>query len=94
MEMPKILTELGINAGLIVAGLFGSLLNLNKSSAKRLGPALLSLATGVGSANYLTPVVIDVLNINGRNFEFGIAFIMGYLGLNGIEYAIGKLLKK
>jgi hypothetical protein len=90
--MKELLTEVGINAGLITSGLFGSLLNIKKDASRRLSTVLLSIGTGVGSANYLTPIVVDVININSRNFEFGVAFILGYLGLTGIEFAIMKVL--
>ena len=90
--MKELLTEVGINAGLITSGLFGSLLNIKKDASRRLSTVLLSIGTGVGSANYLTPIVVDFININNRNFEFGVAFILGYLGLNGIEFAIKKLI--
>jgi hypothetical protein len=90
--MKELLTEVGINAGLITSGLFGSLLNIKKDASRRLSTVLLSIGTGVGSANYLTPIVVDIININNRNFEFGVAFILGYLGLTGIEFAIMKVL--
>jgi hypothetical protein len=88
--MKEILAELGINASLIVAGLFGSLLTVKRDASKRIGEVLLSIAAGVGSANYLTPIVIDFIDIKNRNMEFGIAFILGYIGLNGIEYVIRR----
>jgi hypothetical protein len=90
--MKELLTEVGINAGLITSGLFGSLLNIKKDASRRLSTVLLSIGTGVGSANYLTPIVVDIINIDNRNFEFGVAFILGYLGLTGIEFAIMKVL--
>ena len=91
--MKELLSEIGINAGLITSGLFGSLLNIKKDASTRISTVLFSIIAGVGSANYITPIVIDFINIHNRNFEFGIAFILGYLGLNGIEFAIKKLIK-
>ena len=88
----NILQEVGINAGLIVSGLFGSLLTIKKGAATRLSSVLISIATGVGSANYITPVVVDSLSIQNNNLTFGIAFILGFLGLRGIEYAIAKIM--
>ena len=88
----NILQEVGINAGLIVSGLFGSLLTIKKGAATRLSSIALSIAAGVGSANYITPVVVDSLNVTNHNLTFGIAFILGFLGLSGIDYAIKKLL--
>lgn len=88
----NILQEIGINAGLIVSGLFGSLLTIKKGHATRLSSVALSIATGVGSANYITPIVVDFVGIQSQNLMFGVAFILGFLGLSGIDFAIKKLL--
>lgn len=90
--MKELLAEIGLNIGLIVSGLFGSILTLKRTAGQTLGTTLISILTGVGSANYLTPIFIDLLNIQTNNLKFGIAFLLGYLGLNGIEYAINRLL--
>lgn len=90
--MKEFLAEIGMNAGLIVAGLFGSLLTLKSGASKRLGSALISIGTGVGSANYLTPIVVDLIHVQSRNLEFGIAFILGYLGLNGIDFLARRIM--
>lgn len=92
--MREILAEIGLNVGLMVSGLFGSLVTIKRGSGETIFTAIISIATGVGSANYLTPVLIELLNVQSENSKFGIAFILGYLGLNGIEYAIGRLLKQ
>ena len=88
----NLLQEVGINAGLIVSGLFGSLLTIKKGANARLGGIAVSIATGIGSANYITPIVVDTLGISNQNLTFGIAFILGFLGLTGIEYAIKKFM--
>ena len=88
----NLLQEVGINAGLVVSGLFGSLLTIKKGASARLGSIAVSISTGVGSANYLTPVVVDSLSIDNQNLTFGIAFILGFLGLSGIEYAIKRFM--
>ena len=92
MAIENVLQEVGINAGLIVSGLFGSLLTIKKGHATRLSSIALSIAAGVGSANYITPVVVDSLHLTNQNITFGIAFILGFLGLSGIDFAIKKLL--
>lgn len=92
MAVENFLQEVGINAGLIVSGLFGSLLTIKKGQAARLGGVITSIAAGVGSANYMTPVVVDLINLKNQNLTFGIAFILGFLGLTGIDYAIAKLM--
>lgn len=92
MAVENILQEVGINAGLIVSGLFGSLLTIKKGHATRMSSVALSIAAGVGSANYITPVVVDSLSLTNQNLTFGIAFILGFLGLSGIDYAIKKIM--
>lgn len=88
----NLLQEVGINAGLIVSGLFGSLLTIKQGASARLGSIAISITTGVGSANYITPIVVDTIGIDNQNLTFGIAFILGFLGLTGIEYAIKKFI--
>ena len=90
--MRELLNEIGLNIGLIVSGFFGSLLTLKENKKRTFGTTMISIATGVGSANYLTPIIVDTLNIHADNFKFGIAFLLGYLGLSGIEYAINKFI--
>lgn len=90
MSEVNFLQEVGINAGLVVSGLFGSLLTIKKGDATKLSSVAISITTGVGSANYITPIVVDSLGITNHNLTFGIAFILGFLGLRGIEMVIEK----
>ena len=90
MAEVNFLQEVGINAGLVVSGLFGSLLTIKKGDATKLSSVAISITTGVGSANYITPIVVDSLGITNHNLTFGIAFILGFLGLRGIEMVIEK----
>lgn len=90
--MKQLLHDLGINLGLSFAGFAGSLVMIGKKefSWKK---AIISIPSGVFSANYLTPIVVDGLGMNGGNAEYGIAFIMGYLGLKGTEIVSNKFIK-
>ena len=72
-----------------VAGLFGSLLFLGKEDAKNIKQSLFAIITGTASANYLTPVVMEITKIENTKYENGIAFILGFIGLKGVE-AISK----
>jgi|688.fasta_scaffold08347_13 hypothetical protein len=89
--MSNNLQEIGINVGLIISGLFGSLLTIKKGAANRIGSTVMSVMGGVGSANYLTPVVIDLLSIP-TDYSYGIAFLLGFIGLRGIEAIAKKLM--
>lgn len=91
--MGDILKDLGINIGLSVAGFFGSLLLIGKTSAFDLRTTFTSIIAGVTSANYITPMVVDLLKIKGESYTFSIAFLMGFLGLRGVEVLSNKLLK-
>lgn len=91
--MNDILRDIGINVGLIVAGFFGSLLMINKDSSENLKQTLISMVAGVASANYLTPIVIDMFSIQKQTYTLSIAFILGFLGLKGIELIVSKFVK-
>jgi len=77
------LEELGINLGLSVAGFFGSVFFIEKG--KDLRETLVAMCGGVASANYLTPVVSDWFGIDKINHQFSVAFILGFMGLKGVE---------
>jgi len=83
------LEELGINLGLSVAGFFGSIFFIEKG--KDLRETLVSMCGGVASANYLTPVVSDWFGIDKINHQFSVAFILGFMGLKGVERIAHKL---
>jgi hypothetical protein len=86
------LKEYGIDVGLLISGLFGSILLTSKDSARNLGKTISSLVGGAASANYITPVVISITKLNDTHFHYGIAFLLGFLGLKGIEFFSNKLL--
>lgn len=83
------LEELGINLGLSVAGFFGSIFFIEKG--KDLRETLVAMCGGVASANYLTPVVSDWFGIDKLNHQFSVAFILGFMGLKGVERIAHKL---
>jgi hypothetical protein len=83
------LEELGINLGLSVAGFFGSVFFIEKG--KDLRETLVAMCGGVASANYLTPVVSDWFGIDKINHQFSVAFILGFMGLKGVEKMAHKL---
>jgi hypothetical protein len=88
------LRDLGINIGLIVAGFAGSLMTVKKDGHKDWFTTITSLMAGTLSANYLTPVVIDLLSIGNSNTQYAAAFVLGFLGLHGVEYVINRIWPK
>lgn len=88
--MIEFIKELGINIGISIAGLFGSLLMIGKKSAQNLRTTIFSMISGVASANYLTPVILDLTSLDGK-YQFSVAFVLGFLGLKSVEIAVNRL---
>ena len=86
------LKEYGIDVGLLVSGLFGAILLTSKGSAMNLPRTVSSLIGGAASANYITPIVVNVAKLDNTHYHYGIAFLLGFLGLKCIEYFSKKLL--
>jgi hypothetical protein len=97
------LKRLGIDIGLVISGVFGALLmsgnNTLKSTDFTLRGAinntisvLSSLIAGAASANYLTPIVVDIFNIKESHYNYGTAFLLGFIGLKGVESISKRLL--
>lgn len=85
------LKEAGINVSLMIAGFFGSLLSVKGDAHKDWGTTITSVLAGTLSANYLTPLVIDWFQMSNQNKQFATAFLLGFLGLRGVEFAMAKL---
>lgn len=86
------LTSLGIDITLMLAGMFGSLLMISKKSAYNIKASLIGVASGTLAANYLTIVAIEIFDLEGRS-QYGVAFLLGYFGLKGVETLIQKITK-
>jgi hypothetical protein len=82
------LQELGINIGLLISGFFGSLLTLGRHRNWR--TAVVAVLSGMGSSNYLTPIVIDLSPVMEHS-QYAVAFVLGFLGLRGVELITDKL---
>lgn len=86
------LKEYGIDVGLLISGLFGAILLTSKGSAMNLAKTISSLIGGAASANYVTPILVKVTNLSDSHYQHGIAFLLGFLGLKGVEYFSSKLI--
>jgi hypothetical protein len=88
------LKKIGIDVGLLTSGLFGAILLVSRNSAENLRTTVLSIVGGAASANYVTPIVLDILKINTERAGYGIAFLLGFLGLKGVEILSEKVFGK
>jgi len=92
--MKDFLMNIGLNVGLAVSGFFGSLMLVGKQKNYDLREQIFSVIGGTMSANYLTPVVIDTLNLDGDSLQYGFAFVIGFGGLKVVEYLYEKYFSK
>ena len=88
------LHKVGIEIGFLISGLFGAVLMATRNSKTDIKSITLSLVGGLSSANFLTPVIVDTLNVTNVKHQNGIAFIAGFLGLKLVEIVSEKLLEK
>ena len=92
--MEKQLISYGIEVGLLISGFFGSLLLVSKNASQKVGSTIASLLAGTACANYLTPVVINFVPESARGQgKYAVAFMMGFMGLKGLELMIEKVVK-
>lgn len=88
--MKDILHSLGIDITFSAAGFLGSAIMFYNKKKKTLGGAFIAFTSGILCANYVTPVITASLGLEGEKMERGMAFILGFIGLQGVEYLINK----
>jgi len=82
----------GIEVGLLVSGFFGALMMVGRRGAQRIWPTVASILAGTACANYLTPVVLHFAPaaIQESRGKYAAAFVMGFIGLKGLELIVNK----
>ena len=85
------LKDEGIDLGLALAGLFGAIMTSSKQQ-QNLPATIASLLGGAASANYITPLVLKMANLDGHDFGYAIAFLLGFLGLRAVENLANKMI--
>ena len=86
--MTDFLKDVGIDIGLAISGFFGSLLTVGRH--KDWKTAAIAILSGMGSSTYLTPLVIDLMP-SATSSQYAVAFVLGFLGLRGVELITEKL---
>ena len=86
--------DIGITISFLISGLFGAILMVSNNAQSNLKSAMLSIIGGMASANYLTPVMIEMLGLKEAKLQNGLAFIIGFLGLKLVEVLSNKFLKQ
>ena len=88
------LQKYGIQIGFLFSGLFGAILMATKAEKTDAKSVILSLIGGMSAANFLTPVLVDTLNVTNVKHQNGVAFIAGFLGLKLVVIVSEKFLEK
>lgn len=95
--MLKFLQEIGIDIAILIAGLSGGLVSLRKDEKLSTKQKILTVLSGGLIATYLTPIFLrlaEKLIGTDTKIEYGLAFVIGYMGLKAIELLITKLFKQ
>lgn len=80
------------NVNQIIAGFVGAVIMVLKKKGKIMWiPASMAVITGTASATYLTPLVGDILQDKDPTHLCGFAFLLGVLGLRGVELITDKI---
>lgn len=92
-EVANWLKLMGFEVFLMIAGFMGALVNVSRDKNLTVVEKGLTVVSGGLIANYLTPLILDWIKA-GDSARYGLAFIMGYMGLKSVEFAIDWLHKK
>jgi len=91
--MKEILIQLGIDKGFLIAGLVGAIAGTT-GSKKHILARIGSILMGVGCAIFTTPLACDLISITNEQSKLGIAVVIGYLGIQGIQKIVISKLKQ
>ena len=92
LEIIQFLDTIGIKVSLIMSGFAGGLASVDRKQKVSFWAKFISLISGGLSANYLTPLVGDMLSLKESSM-FGLAFMVGYGGLKFVEILYQKIVK-
>lgn len=84
MNLQENLLALGIDTKLLIAGIIGAIGGLTGKKLNWL-IKISSFFTGVGAAIYLTPLAGDLLELKSEQNRLGLAVLIGYFGIAGLQ---------
>jgi hypothetical protein len=85
------LIKYGLDVGFMLSGFFGALLLALRSKGQKISTTIATVLAGTACANYLTPLVINMMPDDFKDAKYGMAFMMGFAGLKGLELIINKI---
>lgn len=88
------LLKYGIDIGFLLSGFFGALLLSIKKKKQKISKSIGCIFAGTICANYLTPFILhfapDSIQEKGK---YAVAFMMGYIGLKGLEFIVDAIVE-
>lgn len=93
MTIIDLLKWIGIEVPVFIAGSSGAIVFLTKTTKMTKAQQFLTVLAGGLSANYLTPLVGDWLNLDLKVL-YGLAFLLGYSGMKSVELILSIFFKK
>lgn len=78
---------------LLVIGFVGAIIYTFTHKPQSFARGFIKVLAGTLSANYLTPVVMELMSIS-MSAQYGIAFFLGYSGLKIFEIGMDKMKEK
>lgn len=91
--MKELLNLLSIDKAFFIAGAIGALAGISGGSKRDMVSKVSGFFLGVAGAIYLTPLTSELLDVQNEKSKLGIAVIIGYLGIRGIQELITNKLK-
>lgn len=91
--MKEFLESIGINVAFAIGGLFGALVSMGKQKKTSIRDVFITILSGTACANYLTPIILDLMPPMVQMHENGMAFVTGFLGLKAVEILIDRFIK-
>jgi hypothetical protein len=91
MNIQEYLLTLGIETKLLLGGIIGTIAGIKGQKGGWLTKTG-TIFTGIGGAIYLTPLAADILDITDERSCTGIAVLIGYVGITGMQKILVKKL--
>jgi hypothetical protein len=93
MNLQEYLLTLGIETKLLIGGVVGTIAGVSGKKGSWIAK-IGTVFTGIGGAIYLTPLVAELMSITNEQSRIGIAVLIGYLGITGMQKILLKKLEE
>ena len=78
----------------VIAGFIGALIGSSKESHKNILGFFISVISGTASSIYITPVIVEKIQLSDQKMMLAMSFIVGTSGLKAVELITSKFNQK